>query len=81
MTAFASLTAAPLRNDGDHNPRWRACKRSIGRDPTQLEFGKWCQNRWDDYFAELGLGELKGCARSAACKAHGRAFEAWLGRR
>jgi len=81
MTAFASLTSTPLRNDTPANPRWAACVRELGREPTQNEFGQWCMRRWDDYLAGVGLDGLRGSARTAACKAHGRAFEAWLGAR
>lgn len=81
MTAFASLTATPLRNDTPANPRWAACTRELGREPTQHEFGQWCLRRWDDYLDGVGLAELRGSARTAACKAHGRAFEAWLTKR
>jgi hypothetical protein len=81
MTAFASLTARPLRNDTAANPRWAACTRELGREPSQGEFGVWCLRRWDDYFEAVNLGTLKGLARASACRAHGRAFEAWLVRR
>jgi hypothetical protein len=81
MTAFASLTSTPLRNDTSANPRWAACVREMGREPSQTEFGQWCLRRWDDYFQAAGLGELRGMARASACRAHGRAFEAWLVRR
>ena len=78
MTAFASLTSQPLRNDTDANPRWVACTKDFGRAPSQSEFGQWSLRRWDDYFEAVGLGQLRGMARATACRSHGRAFEKWL---
>ena len=75
-----TMTARPLRNDTSDHPRWAACTREYGREPSPTEFGQWCLRRWDDYFEAAGLGTLKGIARASACRAHGRTFEAW-GRR
>ena len=81
MTAFASLTATPLRNDTPANPRWAACTRELGREPSVGEYDRWHGRRWADYLESIGLGALTGSAKSAACNAHKRAFEAWLTKR